>query len=318
MEVALVMRLGVFFAPWGPAASVSGVEQAVRQAESSGFETVWTGDHLLFPKVQNSRYPYSSQSQSPFHAETPVLEAVTLLAYLAGITDTIGLGISVYVLPLRDPILSAKQLANVQTLSQVRLIVGIGIGWLREEFAALGVSFSNRGELTDEYITAIHHLWRGAGEPFRAKHLSFEPVGFAPKPEPTPPLIIGGNSERALRRAARLGDGWHPLRLGPRETRAGIDRLARFAELEHRDPTSLRVVLRTSLLELGVLNQGPPDEGDRLQSVVCQSLEQYRSAGVTEFVIEFQYPESPPERQVEWLQWFGEQGVTRLFKSETI
>ena len=312
------MRLGVFFAPWGPAASLSGAGKVVHQAESSGFETLWTGDHLLFPEVQNSRYPYNSQGQSPFAAQTPLLEAVTLLAYFAGTSDTIGLGIGVYVLPLRHPILSARQLANVQTLSHGRLIVGIGVGWLREEFEALGVPFDQRGDLTDEYIAALHHLWRGAEVPFREKHLSIEPAGFAPKPEPIPPLIIGGNSDRALRRAARLGDGWHPLRLSPLQARAGIDKLEQFAELEHRDPTALRVVLRTPLLELGVLNEGPPEAGNRLQSVVCQALEEYRSVGVSEFVIEFPYPQTTPARQVEWLQWFGEQGVTRIFNSEPI
>ncbi|MGA7172969.1 MAG: TIGR03619 family F420-dependent LLM class oxidoreductase [Candidatus Dormiibacterota bacterium] len=312
------MRLGTFFAPWGPAASLSGAEQAVHQAESSGFATLWTGDHLLFPEVQLSRYPYNSQAQSPFAAHTPLLEAVTLLAYLAGVSATIGLGISVLVLPLRNPILTAKQLANVQTLSQGRLIVGLGIGWLREEFEALGVPFRHRGDITDDYIAALQHLWHGAGAPFQGRHVAIEAAGFAPKPEPIPPLVIGGNSERALRRAARLGDGWHPLRLGPLETRAGIEKLAQFAELEHRDPTSLRVVLRTSLLEAGVLQAGPPGAGDRLLSSIFGTLEEYRSAGVTEFVIEFPYPDCPPERQIEWLQWLGEQRVTRQFNSEAV
>ena len=310
------MRVGVFLSPWGPLADPAAAERFARAAEAEGFASLWVGDHVVFPRQQASSYLYNREQRSPFDPDTPLVESVGLLAYLAGITRRIELGVSVLVLPLRHPVLAARQLADVQALSGGRLAVGVGVGWMREEFDALGTAFDRRGAITDEAIAVLRHLWGGSGQPFTGHHFRLAPLGFAPRPEPIP-LVVGGNSDAALRRAARLGDGWHPLRLEPEEVAERLRRLEDLCRDAGRDPAELRIVLRTRPLDPGTVRGGPPDRDDRLVQHLGETLARYRDVGVDDFIVEFPYPGSPPERQVEWLGWLAARGLVGAFHEVT-
>ncbi|MGH3441598.1 MAG: LLM class F420-dependent oxidoreductase [Nitriliruptorales bacterium] len=302
------MRVGAFLAPWGPLADRELCERFAIAAEAAGFASLWTGDHVVFPHETASRYAYNEGGSSPFGPDQPHLEPIVLLTHLAARTARIRLGISVLILAMRNPVLAAKMLGDLQTLSRGRVTLGVGAGWLREEFEALGADFDRRGPATDEYVGILRHLWDGRREPFEGEHYSFGSIGFSPRPAPIP-VLVGGNSEAALRRAVRVGDGWHPLRLEPDAVREHVARLRGLAEAGGRSPDDLTVVHRGRLFDLDTTRAGPGDDqtrADRLR----QRLAAYEEAGVEEFVLEFPYPGSPPDRQLAWLDWFGEYGLT--------
>lgn len=302
------MRVGAFLAPWGPLSDPAQCARFADTAERAGFASLWTGDHVVFPHETTSHYAYNAAGSSPFGPDQPHLEPLVLLTYVAARTERIHLGISVLILAMRNPVVAAKMLGDLQVLSRGRLTVGVGAGWLREEFEALHADFDRRGAATDEYVAILRHLWDGRPEPFEGDHYSFGPVGFSPRPAPIS-VVVGGNSEAALRRAVRVGDGWHPLRLEPREVGELVARLRGFAEAEGRHPHDLTVVHRGRLLDLDATLAGPDTHATRVDHL-RQRLAEYEAAGVDEFILEFPYPGSPPDRQIAWLEWFGEHGLT--------
>lgn len=303
------MDVGVFLPPWGPMAAVDNVERFTASVEAHGYNSLWVGDHVVIPRAVASSYHYRDTGTTPFEPDEPRLEPLTLLAYVAGRTQEILLGVSVYVLPMRNPVLSAGLLANLQALSRGRMHLGIGVGWMREEFEALGADFDARGAITDEYVAILRHLWQGNSAPFRGKHYEFDPVGLQPRPDPPIPVTVGGNSEMAMRRAARLGAGWHPLRLSPQEARAAIERFRVVAQEDGRDPDTLSVCLRAALLDLDTACKAPDEAGADVVDRCRDLLEGYRDAGVDEFVVEFPFPGTPAERQIEWLSWLKDERV---------
>jgi len=181
------------------------------RAEALGFESVWVPEHLVFPTQITSRYPYSADGIPPVRVDTPHLDPLMLLTHIAGATSRIRLGTNIYILPLRHPLLTARLAVSVDVLSGGRLTLGIGVGWLEEEFRAVGVDFASRGARTRECVRALKALWTEPEPEFHGRFFSFGPVKFEPKPvqRPHPPLVFGGESETALRRAAALGDGWY-------------------------------------------------------------------------------------------------------------
>jgi probable F420-dependent oxidoreductase len=177
-----------------------------RRAEEAGFESLWVGDHIALP------------SDAPDSATEPRLEAITALTYLAAVTSRIRLGVGVLVLPQRQPVLLAKQLASLDTLSRGRLTVGVGVGYVAAELAAFGVSLADRAALTDEHIDAMIALWNHADR-FEGGFVSFAGVAAHPGPvqRPHPPIVVGGHSPAAIERAARAGDGWFGWEVGVEE-----------------------------------------------------------------------------------------------------
>jgi probable F420-dependent oxidoreductase len=254
------LKLGAFLPPWGPTATPDEIDETVLAIEAAGYASLWVGDHVVFPRRVESPYPYNVDRRSPFDPDQPLYEPATLLAYVAARTSRVRLGISVLVLPQREPLLAAKQLAVVDALSRGRLVVGVGAGWMREEFEALGMPFDDRGARTDEWISILRHAWMRPHEPFRGRFRSFDPVGMLPS-RPIP-ILIGGQSPPALRRAARLGEGWNGVRLSPDEVRAAVSRLRGLGA-----GPSFEIVVR-----------GPMDDPRRLSD--------YAGAGVDEFVVE--------------------------------
>ncbi len=195
-------------------------------AEALGFESVWFPEHVVFPPEIRSRYPYA-ETGAPVRPTMPLLDPLVLLAHVAGKTERIRLGTNVYLPALRHPIVSARMIVTLDVLSNGRLTLGVGAGWLEEEFTALGVDFASRGARLRECIRAWRVLWQEATPSFHGKFFSFGPVVFEPKPKqrPGPRILFGGETEAALRRAAELGDGWYGVRHTPESARAQIERL---------------------------------------------------------------------------------------------
>jgi probable F420-dependent oxidoreductase len=179
---------------------------------------MWFADHIIIPRHVQSFYPYAADGASPFNPDQPFYEPLSVLNFLAGCTQRIRLGTHVLIIPYRNPVVTAKILATVDVLSGGRLILGAGVGWMAEEFQALGVStYAERGAVTNEYLRLFKALWTQEHPQFQGKYYQVSGVGFQPKPvqQPHPPIWVGGHSAPALRRAATLGDGWMPIGLRP-------------------------------------------------------------------------------------------------------
>ncbi len=206
---------------------------AVR-AEALGFESVWVAEHLVFPAEIKSRYPYAKEGVPPINPATPLLDPLMVLMQVAARTQRIRLGTNVYILPLRHPIAVARMVTTLDVLSGGRVSFGVGLGWLEEEFTAVGIDFATRAGRGREAIRALRALWTEKVVAFHGKYVAFEAVCFEPKPvqRPHPPILVGGESEAALRRAAALGDGWYGVGHTSRQRRrpgAAAARAARGA-----------------------------------------------------------------------------------------
>ena len=254
-----------------------------RHGEELGYDCLLTGDHILVPNDIASTYPYSENGEFPGSGSGESMEQLTVLSFLAGQTKTIRLGTSVMIVPHRNPLVAAKALATLDVLSQGRLILGVGVGWMREEFEALGIPpFEERGAVTDEYIQAFKELWTSDNPSFQGKYCQFDNISFLPKPvqKPHPPIWVGGESRSAISRTARLGDAWCPLGNNPQfpmgqpeQLAAGMERLARYARREGRDPADIDVVYRIAYSE----------EPDR----VAEDIRRYAEMGISQLIVGF-------------------------------
>ena len=269
-----------------------------RKGEVFGFDTLLTGDHILVPKNISSVYPYTEGGEFPGSGSGESMEQITLLSYIAGQTSKIRLVTSVLIVPHRNPLIAAKSLATLDVLSGGRLVVGVGVGWMREEFEALGLPpFEERGAVTDEYIRAFKVLWTEDDPHFEGKYISFDDISFLPKPvqKPHPPIWVGGESRPALRRTAELADGWYPLGSNPtfpmgtpEQLKAGLERLAGYARRFGRDPSTIETIYRTHQFELLKQAAGPdrlPFVGDADQ--IAGDIRQYQDMGVTSMIWDF-------------------------------
>ena len=216
------MQFGVHLPHIGPWHDGDTLRRFALAVEEMGYDSVWVSDHIVFPLGYESRYPYAEGGQFPLPPVVPWLEPVTTLTFVAGATSRVKLGTSILVLPYRNPVLNAKQLGNLQTVSGGRLIVGAGAGWMREEAEALGMPWDERGARTDEHIQVLRALWTEEDPKFEGRFYRVTGLRCEPRPAMPPPVWVGGHEPPALRRAARLGDGWHAYRLTPDElARAG-------------------------------------------------------------------------------------------------
>ena len=203
----------------GPLATVDNMVALAQKGEELGFEIVSVSDHIVVPNDIDSIYPYSETGEFTSSQSGEYMEQLTTVAYLAGVTSKIRLLTSVMVLPHRAPALAAKMLATIDVLSGGRLIVGCGVGWMQEEFEAIGAPpYDERGAVGNEYLRIFKELWTSDSPSFAGDYAAFSNIAFAPKPiqKPHPPLWIGGESPPALRRAGRLGDAWYPICSNPR------------------------------------------------------------------------------------------------------
>jgi len=207
------MKFGLMFANAGPFGQPEGLIHLAQTAESVGVESLWTVEHVVVPKGYASQYPYSPNGKMPGSEESPIPDPYVWLAYAAAVTKTIKLATGVIILPQRHPFYIAKQAATLDQLSGGRHILGVGIGWLEEEFKALKVPFDRRAAITDESIGAIRGLWSQGPSAHKGDYYEWPAVESNPKPVgDSVPIVIGGHTKGAARRAARLGDGFFPAR----------------------------------------------------------------------------------------------------------
>lgn len=227
------MKFGICLPIRLDASAHANVEIA-KTAEELGFDSVWVSDHVVIPAKRSGIF--TEHFYDPF----------ILLAYIASATTRILLGTSVIILPYRNPLVTAKMAATLDVISNGRLVLGAGPGWMREEFEALGIPYDNRGGMTDEYIEIIKTLWEKDDPEFDGEFFSFSDLRFNPKPvqKPRPPVWIAGSSARALRRAALYGDGWQPTGISPGEAAEGIGKIKSIADEAGRDAGGLTFSVR--------------------------------------------------------------------------
>jgi probable F420-dependent oxidoreductase len=227
-------------------------EQAVaiaRVAEDAGCESIWPAEHVVVPDGYESRYPYSSDGRMGLTGADAIPDPLDWLAFIAGVTTTLRLATGVLILPQHNPVVLAKRVATVDALSGGRVLLGIGVGWLKEEADAVGVPFADRGRRTDEYVAAMRALWRDRPAKFEGDYVRFADVSSTPAPAQPDgvPIIVGGTSAPAVRRAGRLGDGYFPIGVGPDELPDLLDAVRREATAAGRDPGRIEITVGASM-----------------------------------------------------------------------
>jgi probable F420-dependent oxidoreductase len=284
------MRFGVHGLNFGQVAGdIPTLLRVASRVDELGFDSVWVGDHIIIPWQIASPYPYSPSGTPPFKPEEPALEPLTLLSYLAGCTSRVQLGISVLIVPHRNPLYAAKVLSTLDVLSDGRVICGVGAGWMREEFAALGLNFARRGEETDEWIRIFKVCWMESDPEYHGQLYDFAKVKFEPKPvqKPHPPVWVGGNSRRAMRRAVELGDAWHPGWSRPDQLATQRRALEAIAAKAGRDPTTLEITLLRPMQILDRPAAGPRRALIGTPEQVAEDIRAYAQVGVSHLVLGF-------------------------------
>jgi probable F420-dependent oxidoreductase len=295
------MQIGFNLPLSGPLASPEIVTRLAVEGEAIGFDYIALSDHIVEPLDIHARYPYSETGEFPRGSRGERHEQLTAAAYLAAKTSRIRFLTSVMVVPHRPAVLAAKVLSTIDVMSGGRLIVGVGAGWLEEEFEALGAPpFAERGRATDEYLQAFRELWTKPEPRFAGRFVKFVNIAFEPKPvqKPHPPLWIGGESGPALRRAAGLGDGWYPIGTNPQHPvntlpryRAAVGRLRKLTEEAGRAPSSVALAYRVH--RHGSLVSAKADDGERhlfagSAAEIAADLRAMRELGVV--AVDFSFP----------------------------
>ena len=261
------MEFGIHLPHVGPFATPDAIAGVARKAEELGYHSVWASDHIITPRKIESPYPGGRYAVQP---EWPFLEPVATLLFAAAVTKRVRLGTSVIVITQRNPVVLAKQLATLDVLSEGRLIFGAGAGWMKEEFQALNVPFTNHGPRMAEYLEVIRRCWTLDDPSFHGRFYDLEDVGFYPKPvqKPHPPLWVGGWVEGALRRAAQYGDAWHAF--APADVMAErFAKVRQYAREYGRDPESITMTLRADRI-------GPRDP-----EAAVEKLREFAAIGVS-------------------------------------
>ncbi len=234
------MKIGLYGINIGPCSEPEVIAEATRRAEAAGLDSVWTAEHVVLPD------PQAPPSPSPPHMK--LLDPAVALGFAAAHSTTIKLATGIVILPQRNPVVAAKEFATVDRLSNGRLVFGVAAGYLHQEFEAVGVPFGERGKRCDDYIEAIRTLWTDQQPVFEGRYIRFGGIQQQPPPvqQPHPPIVVGGMSDAALDRAARLGDGWYGFALDVDATRTCLNKLRAHPELKQKPD------FETSLSPLGL------------------------------------------------------------------
>jgi probable F420-dependent oxidoreductase len=236
------VQFGIMFANVGPFGDPENAAGLARIAEDNGFDSLWTVEHVVVPAGYQSQYPYSPTGRMPGGEDSPIPDPLIWLAYVAAATSTVKLATGVLILPQRNPVVLAKETATLDVLSRGRLMLGVGIGWLAEEFDVIGVPFEERMARTDEHVEALRALWQQPEPTFHGRFTSFDRALSYPKPvQGTIPIVIGGHSKPAARRAGRLGDGFFPARTTPEQLAELLEEMRRAAKDAGRDADAIEV-----------------------------------------------------------------------------
>jgi probable F420-dependent oxidoreductase len=289
------MRYGFYLPTRGPTATREAVLAMAREGERLGFHSAMIADHIVFPVKSDSAYPYTLDKRHPGGGDA--LETFSILGVVAGATEKLRLVTSVLVLPYRNPVLTAKMVASLDVLSGGRVTLGVGVGWLKEEFEALGSpDFDKRGAVTDEWLAIFKQLWTQSPASFNGQFYKYNDIRAEPFPlqKPHPPIWVGGHSRAALRRTARHGDGWHPVGaiaaspLPPEEMRTLLASLKHMTAAEGRDFAKLTISYKAPLYDTGV-----PDRGGSRRSFsgtppqIAGDIREFAGIGVHELIFDF-------------------------------
>jgi probable F420-dependent oxidoreductase len=296
--VSLQIQLGAKVPNSGALAFRLGGARMAAMLEAAGFDSVWTSDHVVFPHEVRSRYPFAADGRITWPVDVDYLEPVVALSAMTSTTSKAELGTSVLILPMRNPIMFAKQAACIDAISSGRLVLGVGVGWLREEFEALDADFGARGAVLDEWLSIARRCWTGSVEPFEGRFYRLaEAIYCRPTPVRRIPVLIGGMSRQAQERAGRVADGWlaqYSLEnLSEKGIADGIGTLQRAGAEARRPPAELdgfRVVVRVT-------------GADRKLDVLASRLESLASAGATDVIVDVDWDgDSAPARSFEVLR----------------
>ncbi len=288
------MKFGIHFVNVGPFQFPDHLENLARSAEEAGFESLFSVEHVVVPKGYTSEYPYSESGRMPGNEDSPIPDPLLPLAFVAACTERIRFGPGVVILPQRHPAYVAKELATLDVLSGGRALLGVGIGWLQEEFETVGVPFAERAARTEESIRAIRSLWKEGAEAFEGEFYRWGPVYSNPKPAQPGgvPIHVGGHVENAARRAARLGDGFFPAR--------------------GDDPEKLAALLGAMRDECGKIGRDPAEievtTGGTIRDL--DTVRRFEEAGVSRLVIG--PPGFGPDEVRRGCLEFGEKIISRL------
>jgi probable F420-dependent oxidoreductase len=213
-----------------------------RRAEAAGFESVWGGEHVVLPDSIASKYPYTADGKIPADPDSPIPDPLIWLAFAAAAAPTLRLGTCILIVPQRNPLVLAKELATLDQLSGGRVELGLGVGWLQEEFDALGVPWERRGARNDEYIAAMRALWAGPHAEFHGEFVDFAPATCSPRPvNGSIPVLVGGDTNAAIQRAVRIADGYFPGEGNIERLGELLGRLRQASEDAGRDPNSIEI-----------------------------------------------------------------------------
>ena len=255
------MKFGIIFANTGPFAEPAAAVEMAQAAEAAGFESLWTVEHTVVPAGYRSTYPYDRSGRMPGNDDAPIPDPLVWLAFLASATTTVQLATGILIQPQRNPVVLAKEVATLDHLSGGRVQLGVGVGWLEEEFDAVGIPYAERGRRTDDGIAAMRAMWSQDQATYHGEFTSFTDCICRPRPVGgTVPIHVGGHTEVAARRAGRLGDGFFPAS----GSHAGLSRLfataRQTAEAEGRDPAAIEITSGGN----GVFGPGALDEAAAL------------------------------------------------------
>ncbi|MFN0025863.1 MAG: LLM class F420-dependent oxidoreductase [Acidimicrobiales bacterium] len=297
-----------FSAPFrGPLATPGAIRTIAEAAERLGYGVLSVSDHLLVPRRVSPHYPYSDSGEFAWSADgsTDCMEQFTLLSWLAAVTERVRLLTSVIVVPHRNPVFMAKSLATTDVLSEGRVIVGIGAGWMREEFEGLNLpDFNARGRVTDEYVTIMKKLWTHHWASHDGEFFRFADIAADPKPlqQPHPPIWVGGESMAALRRTVALADGWYPFGTNPKFRMDRVDafvarrdKLFELAEAAGRDPATITLTYNCAFHSE---TQRERIDGGRLAFTGsaeqrAQDIREFAAAGVSTLMVNVTATELP-------------------------
>ena len=292
----MAVTFGTSLPSRGEMAGPEQLRNVAQRAEALGYDHVWVSDHIILPKKVDSFYPYAEDGVATFKPDEPYYEPLSALNFIAGCTQRVRLGTHVLIIPYRNPVLTAKILSTLDVLSGGRVILGAGVGWMEEEFQAMGLdTYKDRGAVTDEYLQVYKELWTKEDASFDGKYYQISDTGFEPKPvqKPHPPVWIGGHSGPAVRRAAKYGDGWMPIGLRPpailepEELAGKIARLRKLTVEAGRAEDAVALTFSTGVVFNDTAGSsrawmhGNPDQ-------IASDLRQYQDLGVSNFIVNFQ------------------------------
>jgi probable F420-dependent oxidoreductase len=309
------MKIGLDLGIYGQLATPQYVLGLAELAEDAGFDSVWLADHVVFPTTVESRYPYSPSGTFPVENTASLLEPVATMGVLVGATKRVRIGTAVLVMPYRNPVLLAKMLTTLDVFSEGRIVLGAGVGWMKEEFEALATApFKHRGQVTDEYIEIFKRACAGGEVSYDGQHYQLAPAAFYPASVQRPhiPVVIGGTSNAALRRVARCGDGWLSVAVPTERMPERLQTLVQFCNDYDRSPSSLTLYHK---LFINIGEERPSVYGGRepgtgsVEQIVADisGLEQL---GYTHIII--RYLGRDPLKQTAQLRQFVDQIVPRI------